>query len=61
MLSFLIKKRERLYRNIPVIKFCYTREKAIEGGRRRDTRNTEKGRKKKSRTSKDVCARLRYK
>lgn len=38
MLSFLIKKRKCLYRNIPVIKFCYTRkrERKNERGRKRE-------------------------
>lgn len=30
MLSVLIKKRKCLYRNIPVIKFCYTRKRERE-------------------------------
>lgn len=43
MLSFLIKERKCLYRNIPVIKFCYMSEK----GRRE--RETEKERKRAER------------
>lgn len=39
MLSFLIKERKRLYRNIPVIKFCYMR--AREREREKDGKKKE--------------------
>lgn len=55
MLSFLIKERKCLYRNIPVIKFCYTSEnqesgeKEGERAERRKIRDSDKKIRKKKR------------
>lgn len=42
MLSFLIKERKRLYRNIPVIKFCYMREKRRKKNERKRIERRER-------------------
>lgn len=49
MLSFLIKKWKCLYRNIPVIKFCYTRgEKERERERMKGGERGKKVRRKRA-------------
>jgi len=51
MLSFLIKERKCLYRNVPVIKFCYMSEKGKAREREKERERLRENRALKMRGS----------